>query len=902
MASEDLEKDGYLPDGRLHGSAFGNFELLNIGAVALGALAGHGMTQITMTPPAFTFAHYKAPRRPTDAKPDQLYGVRTDDGWEPRAVVEHKRRGKFRRDSEVVKAGEQALYTALVLNLSVAVITDSETTRYVDVAGSVADDEVRFLTEHRDFTPAVLEELLRPDPGRVRDPGELVEGVWQSIWHATKAEPKECLMTFVEIFVLKFLSDNLSAKLLPRDKSFAALTVSPDEFAANHGTTAIEHYVSVIRPHIKTLFPDNERAVDQRIPALFGLGSVVSKTSVINGFAFLRSSEQSVAHYNRTFLEILAHFERFGPLTNIDPEFKLRLYETFLKRSARQQKLGQFLTPRNIVKPMVRMAELSKLPDGAVVLDPAAGVGGFVLEPLLWDNALAGNITFANGHARRRVLTVGVDVDANMHILAKANVLLHLAEEVRDERTTMGALRELMAETFVLFNENETLGSLERPPREAVDVILTNPPYVTQGSAIYRREVANVTGERNGLELKTYYDGCGLGLEAYFMRYISGALKPGGRAYVIVPIGLLTRTEPGAKRGLLRECNLLASIALPRNAFFNTPQETYIIVLERRHTEVDERPPVLCGIARSIGETLDAYRLPDPDNNELDNIASLFIELTNTGRIDALNELPSVRLVAGDEFGPDDRWDVQRFWADDELVAIGERQPAVEPLDFLAEMHQELTDIKNEVEVVVADLARVETSAANADNGQMSDDAMTFMTLADPTFVRLKQGDPIRYAGVQAFSGEVPVFSSSKDPRKAIAHVNEGWLTSEGFHIYDTPFVTVNRTGSVGFPIARRGKCALSESVIAVLPQRPDIDVDYLAVALGRVIAAGDYHYGAKLPAGRLRRLSIPMPVLEDGTFDVERQRRIAASTHRFGQLRSRLVEMGRRAQTARIG
>ena len=31
---------------------------------------------------------------------------------------------------------------------------------------------------------------------------------------------------------------------------------------------------------------------------------------------------------------------------------------------------------------MIKMAELHGLPDDAVVLDPAAGVGGFILEPL----------------------------------------------------------------------------------------------------------------------------------------------------------------------------------------------------------------------------------------------------------------------------------------------------------------------------------------------------------------------------------------------------------------------------------------------------------------------------------------------------------------------------------------
>ncbi|TIU16236.1 MAG: SAM-dependent DNA methyltransferase, partial [Mesorhizobium sp.] len=228
------------------------------------------------------------------------------------------------------------------------------------------------------------------------------------------------------------------------------------------------------------------------------------------------SSTVTLAGFNRTFLDILNDFQEFGPLTTIDPEFKLRLYETFLRRSARQQKLGQFFTPRNVVRPMIRMARLDKLAEGAVVLDPAAGVGGFVLEPPLIVPSLANNTTFVSGQPKRRIRFIGVDVDANTHILAKANTLIHCAEMVRDPAITMDALNQLMAQTFVLMNSNETLGSLENPPSGSIDVILTNPPYVTKGSGVYKDEVKEAGIGGNGVDLRDYYDKSGLGVEALF--------------------------------------------------------------------------------------------------------------------------------------------------------------------------------------------------------------------------------------------------------------------------------------------------------------------------------------------------------------------------------------------------
>lgn len=520
-------------------------------------------------------------------------------------MAEHKAPSKFKGKDRLHLTAEQGIYSAAALGARIAIATDGTSEKYVDVTSSLRDGEVVFFDEKRSLNPAVLEDLLA---GHVqeRDPGELSERVWQHIWHATKDEPKNCLLTFVELFVLKFLSDNLSTKYLPEAYRFYELLGDPKSFNDKHGKSQIEYYIEVIRPQIKKVFQDNTLCDDPSIGAIFGLSTLVSKTSVINGFSFLRSSATTASTYNQVFLDILNEFSAFGSLTAINPEFKLRLYETFLKKSARQAKLGQFFTPRNVVRSIITMAQVHNLPDGAVVLDPAAGVGGFVLEPMLISPELANNVTFKAGKPKANIKFIGVDVDANTHILAKANLLIHFAESVRDPSVTPDALNKLMARTFILMNGNETLGTLEYPARETVDLIMTNPPYVTQGSRIYKDTIGKLSGLRNGVVLKDYYAQCGLGLESLFLRYISGALKPGGMAFVIVPQGMLTRTETSTKDLLLEECNLLASIALPRNTFFNTPQKTYILAIEKRHTDSDPRPKVMCAIAKSIGETLDS--------------------------------------------------------------------------------------------------------------------------------------------------------------------------------------------------------------------------------------------------------------------------------------------------------
>ncbi|GEO41613.1 hypothetical protein SAE02_57610 [Skermanella aerolata] len=902
MAHEELVQNRYLEQGKLVGSRFGAFERLSLGNTTLKALATLG---VTITPPTeikFPLVRYKPPKNPANLRPDQLFLQRDGDNLMPVAVGENKDHGAFLTERDQLYAAEQALCNAIACATPVAFYTDGTTYHYIDVNASITAQRIIPFPEKRDLNPAVLHNLLRGDTDTVRDPGLLAEKVWQLIWHTTKAEPRQCLLTFVEIFMLKFLSDNLSTAALPRAHQFYELLEDPSAFKQRYGVLPIEYYIREIRPRIKTLFPDNVVCNADDVGHLFGLQTVVSKTSVINGFAFLRSSSDGIATFSRTFVEILHAFNDFGPLTRIDPQFKLRLYETFLKRSARQQRLGQFFTPRNVVRPVIRMAELGALPDNSVVLDPAAGVGGFILEPLLFEDDLKGNITFRNGHPCFRVRMIGIDVEADLHILAKANMMLHLAECIRDPTTTLAGLNAAMAETILLMNENETLGSLLNPPRDSVDVILTNPPYVTDGSGVYAKELAHLKGVmKNGVDLRKYYGGSGLGVESLFLRYITGALKPGGRAFVIVPLGLLNRTEAGPRIKVLQKCNILASIQLPQGTFFNTTQKTYLLVLERRHTDADERPPVLCGIARTIGETLDRYRAPTPEDNDLDQIAGIFVALHGRGHRGQYNEhsvdraetlITKVRDAA--DFSAADRWDVARFWSDQELVALGEKQSAVDRIDWL-------NDVTDDLEGLLKELSRAkrELTALSAD-GPTKD-----IRLDDEQYFHVRSGDRIKTEEIRANPGSIVVYSCFRDAAMSKGSISVEWLLENDIPVEHERFVSINANGaSVGKVFVREAGCVITDDVIAVhqTPRgRKSIDLDFLAIELRRAVEQGGFLYEAKLFLARAKDLTVRVPITPSGAFDRQRQQKIAKAVKRFDLLRSRVHDLGQRAQDARV-
>lgn len=905
--SEELEQRGLLDGGLLKGCVFGEFEEFNIGSVSLNELVGHGLSVVLPREVVYPFKEYRPPKKLGAGKPDAVYARRVGAALLPVAVREHKSKKNRKAEKDILKAAEQALFYAKAINAKVAIIYRGDDALYVNVDASFRNGGIVYFDDSSAWTPSSLSHLLSGGQPETKDPKPLAEKVWQIIWHATKEEPKVCLLTFVEIFVLKFLSDNLSG--MPQAYSFYELTGDPAKFESMHGTTPIEYFVNNIRPYIKGLFPDNVLADESGLAELFGLKTVVSKTSIINGFAFLKSSTDSLADFNRTFKEILDEFEAFGKLTNIDSEFKLRLYETFLKRSARQQKLGQFFTPRNVVRPMIQMARLSALKPNAVVLDPAAGVGGFILEPMLFEDALLGNLQFKDGLPERTIKTVGIDVDDDLHLLAKANMLLHLVEQVRSPNVSLDGLNKAMAKTFILMKENKTLGSLQYPPQGNIDVILTNPPYVTDGSAEYRKALLDVKDQRakkgtKGLvDLTDFYDGCGLGVESLFMRYISKALKPGGRAFVVLPLGFLNRTEPGPKKELLKECNVIASIQLPRNTFFNTSQKTYILVLERRRTATASRPDVLCGLARTIGESLDWRRTPEPDKNDLARIAEQFVswsevkEEKDRATVSAIAKGTGlVKFASAEDFSEAKRWDVTRFWSDAELVALGERDETISREVFIDEATERLEYLLGELKSAKAGLAGLAATPTRQ------------VSLSDTGVFSVCSGDRVTTAAVKENPGIIPVYSCFKDKDIVKGKISAKWLRNQGIPIQKKGFVTINANGaSVGKVFVRDKRCMVTDDVIIVRPVPPPLggteklDLRYLAFRIREVVAEGGFLYEAKLFQSRVKELSIEIPVDENGDFDLEAQTFKANAESRIEDIVRELADVGIWGANARL-
>lgn len=229
-----------------------------------------------------------------------------------------------------------------------------------------------------------------------------------------------------------------------------------------------------------------------------------------------------------------------------------RFYEAMLKemRDAAGD-AGEFYTPRPVVRFMVKAMDPRI---GEVVLDPACGTGGFLVETFMHMQAQCKTIQ------QREVLQsktlYGGEPKPLPFLLAQMNLLLHGLENPRID--SGNSLRFPLRE----------IGDKDR-----VDVILTNPPF---GGQEERGIQGNFPEDMRTAETALLF-------LQLIMRRLRRKPQP-GRAAVVVPNGTLS--SPGVamriRKELLDDFRLTAVMRLAHNVFAPyTDIKTNILFFER---------------------------------------------------------------------------------------------------------------------------------------------------------------------------------------------------------------------------------------------------------------------------------------------------------------------------------
>lgn len=624
-------------------------------------------------------------------KPD---GIIVDRGNKKRprvvAVLEFKKPTEFQTDKQKVEATQQCNDLCQVLGARVGVVTDGIVTfwinpnhpdtknEYLDRTSGkkrsyshiLRDDkqklQLRFrVTEKQNVNVEAFDEDTKSTYLTIKrieaetannnsilhanektDPSPLARNVWQSIYISTKDNPTACLYNVVEIFIFKFLSD---LKVLQGVYSFQHLE---EMYKTEDSRTVLEHYAKLCRNKIKELFPKG-----------------LDETSVINGTIFVNKDGSPVLPQATLFKDTIQKYAKFGDLKNIEKEFKTKLFETFLKESHDKSKLGQFFTPRTVVKAIVEMADIDK---ARFICDPFCGVGGFLLEPLQVSTNLKKRFSPINGVINPGVRLLGYDSGREDNeeqrrtiILAKANMLIYISDLVEQNPTLHGQFSKLINEAFTFLSDSN-LGTLkeEFKPDERPDLILTNPPYITSGVTTIKKQI-----DDEGLA--DQYVNSGKGVEGLCLKWIATNLKDGGSAFIILPDSIFNvfANQP-LRDELLKTCYINSIISLPSKTFFNTPKKTYILGITKKHNETEaQTTPVFTYLASSIGETLDINRFSIEDN-DLDKAKNLFNQFKGSPTTFKTDD-PRCKLQPISKFFDEKYWVIDKWWSNEEKVELG---------------------------------------------------------------------------------------------------------------------------------------------------------------------------------------------------------------------------------------
>ena len=483
----------------------------------------------------------------------------------------------------------------------------------------------------------------------ILNPQELANNVWQKIWISTGKEPEKCLYNVVEIFIFKFLSDlGILEDGLSFDNLYSDVEKGNDR--------ALKKYASLIRDEIKEMFPKGEDG-----------------TTILNGTIFVNEKgEANLSQYllfNNVLKEFNNYGKKYGSFKNIDKSFKTRLYESFLRQSAGISALGQYFTPRNVVRSIVRMANGDSLSDDSIICDPFCGVGGFLLEFLNEYDRFKKQYIPVNSQIHPKFSLIGYDKgsdekdDQRTIILAKANMLIYLSDLlVKHKKDTRTFSEEVFNKVFHLVKTN--LGTFGLDQKETYDLILTNPPYVTSGVGTIKAEI-----KEKGLD--DIYTETGNGLEGLAISWIIYSLKKGGSAYIVIPDGIMNRTSDKKLRDhIIKECIINGIISLPNRTFFATPKQTYILALTKKQdNNVIQDTPVFTYLISEIGESRDSKRF-NLEQNDLEDMAIKFRQFMATKK-EYKSDSDRCKIQNINRFIDASSWMIEKDWSEEERANLG---------------------------------------------------------------------------------------------------------------------------------------------------------------------------------------------------------------------------------------
>lgn len=335
-------------------------------------------------------------------------------------------------------------------------------------------------------------------------------------------------------------------------------------------------------------------------------------------------------------VKLLQHYDLYG----VDEDLNGRLFETFLNATMRGKELGQFFTPRTVVKFMTEMADLQVSRNHIDrIIDACCGTGGFLIEAMVeLSKKIEGVGSFTNKEKGELINKLkneqlwGIDAGKSPPIarIARINMLLHkdggssmyfadaLDKELHIEDGIDDELKKDRIELKKKLNEDKT----------KFNVVLTNPPFSmkyekktpNEKRILENYQLAFETNKKGKKSLRSSLRSTVMFLERYY-----DLLEDNGKLLTVMDESILNTDSNQIFRKYIKDKFIIkAVISLPRNTFVkaDTSVKTSILYLRKKKSSDELQPKIFMAICNNIGHN-DSGR-DYPDKNELPSILKKF--------------------------------------------------------------------------------------------------------------------------------------------------------------------------------------------------------------------------------------------------------------------------------------
>jgi type I restriction enzyme M protein len=314
------------------------------------------------------------------------------------------------------------------------------------------------------------------------------------------------------------------------------------------------------------------------------------KDRILNLFELVKRKYKEVLDGNDTItLDVKSIAYVVGELQNyclIEAERDIiaDAFETFIGHALKGGQ-GQFFTPRNVIKMMVDILDPD---DEDLIIDPACGSGGFLIEALrhVWRKLDAEGEKYhwnKNNLQEERMEVAlnkikGIDKDYFLAKVSKAYMAI-----IGDGKSG------IVCEDSLENPKNWSDATRQKIHLENYSVLLTNPPFgskipvsgedkLKQFELGHKWKQNKITGEWEKGKLKDKE-----APQVLFIERCLQLLKYGGRMAIVLPDGIYGNNQlEYIRRWLLKKARIVAIIDVPVETFMpNTPTKTTIMILQK---------------------------------------------------------------------------------------------------------------------------------------------------------------------------------------------------------------------------------------------------------------------------------------------------------------------------------